>query len=112
MRTASRRSRRLDTALAETVILGIGTNIEYLRLLLADPAVQAGDLDTTLIERRLPELAFQEPGIPELAAAALLRLAALQGQAARTAAEPKRANPPPPGAGQTAGGSADAARWR
>ncbi|MGW9405533.1 ATP-binding protein [Arthrobacter sp. NPDC055585] len=71
---------RLDTALAETVILGIGTNIEYLRLLLADPAVQAGDLDTTLIERRLPDLVFSEPGEPELAAAALLRLAALQGQ--------------------------------
>lgn len=70
---------RLDAALAGTVILGIGTNIEYLRLLLADPAVQAGDLDTTLIERRLPELAFQEPGDPELAAAALLKLAGLRG---------------------------------
>ncbi|MBF4992865.1 ATP-grasp domain-containing protein [Arthrobacter gandavensis] len=71
---------RLDTALARTVILGLGTNTEYLRLLLADQAVQAGDLDTTLVERRLPGLAFQEPGIPELAAAALLRLAVLQGR--------------------------------
>ncbi|MER1997630.1 MAG: biotin carboxylase N-terminal domain-containing protein [Arthrobacter sp.] len=71
---------RLDTALASTVILGTGTNIEYLRLLLADPAVQAGELDTTLIERRLPHLAFSEPGEPELAAAGLLRMAELQGK--------------------------------
>ncbi|MBD7995954.1 acetyl/propionyl-CoA carboxylase subunit alpha [Arthrobacter sp. Sa2CUA1] len=69
---------RLDAALAETVILGIGTNIEYLRLLLADPDVQAGNLDTTLIERRLPDLHFQAPDDVELAAAALFRLAALQ----------------------------------
>ena len=73
---------RLDAALAETVILGIGTNIEYLRLLLADPEVQAGDLDTTLIERRLPDLQFQAPDDVELAAAALFRLAVLQGKAA------------------------------
>jgi len=85
---------RLDTALAQTVIMGIGTNIEYLRLLLADPAVQAGELDTTLIERRLPDLAFQEPADPELAAAALLRLAALQGQLPGQAAA-GRTNPPP-----------------
>ena len=71
---------RLDTALEQTVILGIGTNIEYLRLLLADPAVQAGDLDTTLIERRLPGLAFGKPGAPEFAAAALLRLAGVRNQ--------------------------------
>jgi len=86
---------RLDKALAQTVILGIGTNIEYLRLLLADPAVQAGELDTTLIERRLPELAFQEPGDAELAAAALLRLAAVQGRlpepGGSEAAEPPQA---------------------
>ena len=70
---------RLDAALADTVILGIGTNLEYLRLLLADPDVQAGKLDTTLIERRLPELAFRSPDDVELAAAALFRLASLQG---------------------------------
>ncbi|MER2134982.1 MAG: biotin carboxylase N-terminal domain-containing protein [Arthrobacter sp.] len=88
---------RLDTALAETVVLGIGTNIEYLRLLLAEPAVQAGELDTTLIERRLPELAFSEPGDPELAAAALLRLAGLSGQLPGEAGNAKQAgsmNPP------------------
>jgi len=46
--------RRLDRALADTVVLGVDTNIAFLRRLLADPAVQAGDLDTGLIDR-LPE---------------------------------------------------------
>ena len=62
---------RLDAALAQTVILGIGTNIEYLRLLINDPDVRAGRLDTTLIERKLPDLVFRRPGEAELAAAAL-----------------------------------------
>ena len=39
---------RLDGALAKTVVLGVLTNIEYLRLLLNDPDVVAGALDTTL----------------------------------------------------------------
>ncbi|KAD3515355.1 biotin/lipoyl-binding protein [Arthrobacter yangruifuii] len=68
---------RLDTALAGTAVLGIGTNVEYLRLLLADPDVRAGRLDTTLIERRLPGLSFRTPQPPEIAAAALLHLQAL-----------------------------------
>ncbi|MGX5360269.1 acetyl/propionyl/methylcrotonyl-CoA carboxylase subunit alpha [Kocuria sp. KH4] len=61
---------RLDAALAGTVVLGVGTNTEYLRALLADPAVRAGDLDTTLIERRLPELQFAAPDETHFAAAA------------------------------------------
>ncbi|WP_427016940.1 acetyl/propionyl/methylcrotonyl-CoA carboxylase subunit alpha [Pseudarthrobacter sp. P1] len=64
---------RLDRALAGTTVLGLGTNIEYLRLLLADADVQAGALDTTLIERKLPAMVFQAPG-PELLAAAALWL--------------------------------------
>jgi acetyl-CoA/propionyl-CoA carboxylase biotin carboxyl carrier protein len=43
--------RRLDAALSDTVILGVTTNISYLRTLLADPDVQAGRLDTGLAER-------------------------------------------------------------
>ncbi|MCQ2001892.1 acetyl/propionyl/methylcrotonyl-CoA carboxylase subunit alpha [Arthrobacter zhaoxinii] len=69
---------RLDTALAGTAVLGIGTNVEYLRLLLADPDVRAGRLDTTLIERRLPGLKFRSPQAPEIAAAALLYLQGLE----------------------------------
>ena len=43
---------RLDAALADTVVLGVDTNIADLRALLADPAVRAGDLDTGLLDRR------------------------------------------------------------
>ncbi|WP_137843671.1 biotin carboxylase N-terminal domain-containing protein [Microbacterium sp. 2FI] len=45
---------RLDAALADTVVLGIDTNIGFLRALLADPAVRAGALDTGLIDRMPP----------------------------------------------------------
>ena len=62
---------RLDGALADTTVLGVRTNIEYLRALIADPDVRSGNLDTTLIERRLPELAFRHPDAALLAAAAL-----------------------------------------
>ncbi|MDR5701045.1 acetyl/propionyl/methylcrotonyl-CoA carboxylase subunit alpha [Agromyces aerolatus] len=41
---------RLDTALAETVVLGVDTNATFLRRLLADPAVRRGDLHTGLID--------------------------------------------------------------
>ncbi|MHA7294693.1 acetyl/propionyl/methylcrotonyl-CoA carboxylase subunit alpha [Arthrobacter sp. HLT1-21] len=50
---------RLDQALADTVVLGISTNIEYLKLLINDDDVRAGRLDTTMIERKLPGLAFR-----------------------------------------------------
>ncbi|WP_422284915.1 acetyl/propionyl/methylcrotonyl-CoA carboxylase subunit alpha [Trebonia sp.] len=48
---------RLDAALAETAVLGVTTNIAFLRTLLADPDVQAGHLDTTLAERVADRLA-------------------------------------------------------
>ncbi|MHA7155481.1 acetyl/propionyl/methylcrotonyl-CoA carboxylase subunit alpha [Arthrobacter sp. TMN-50] len=50
---------RLDRALADTVVLGINTNIEYLKLLINDDDVRAGRLDTTMIERKLPALEFR-----------------------------------------------------
>nr|WP_157313783.1 biotin carboxylase N-terminal domain-containing protein [Microbacterium sp. MAH-37] len=49
---------RLDAALADTVLLGVESNIAFLRALLADPAVVAGDLDTGLIDRMPP---FEDP---------------------------------------------------
>ncbi len=61
--------RRLDAALADTVLLGVPTNIAFLRSLLADPAVVAGDLDTGLVERHIPAA---RPRAEALAAAALL----------------------------------------
>jgi acetyl-CoA/propionyl-CoA carboxylase, biotin carboxylase, biotin carboxyl carrier protein len=47
---------RLDQALASAVILGVGTNITFLRALLAHPDVRAGQLDTGLVERDLDAL--------------------------------------------------------
>ncbi|MGN6441177.1 MAG: biotin/lipoyl-containing protein, partial [Arthrobacter sp.] len=64
----------LDAALAGYTALGIETNVEYLRLLLNDPDVRAGRLDTGLIERKLPALEFRRIGEPELVAAALYAL--------------------------------------
>ncbi|QYH37155.1 ATP-grasp domain-containing protein [Salinibacterium sp. M195] len=61
----------LDRALADTVILGVTTNIEFLRALLARDDVRAGELDTGLIERALAEIEFATPSPAVLAAAAL-----------------------------------------
>ncbi|MGP5700528.1 ATP-binding protein [Glutamicibacter arilaitensis] len=63
---------RLDKALAGTVVLGVLTNSEYLRLLLADEDVAAGRLDTNLIERKLDQFAFRQISERELALAAHL----------------------------------------
>ena len=43
---------RLDRALADTAV-GVATSTAFTRALLHDPDVRAGDLDTTLLERRL-----------------------------------------------------------
>ncbi|MBT2555303.1 biotin carboxylase N-terminal domain-containing protein [Arthrobacter sp. ISL-5] len=61
----------LDTALERYTVLGVGTNVEYLRLLINDDDVRAGRLDTTLIDRKMPELTFRSVGDTELIAAAL-----------------------------------------
>lgn len=63
---------RLDQALADTVVLGVRTNLEYLRALTTDPDVQAGRLETTMIERKLPDLAFRHPDRELLSVAARL----------------------------------------
>ncbi|MCD9625174.1 acetyl/propionyl/methylcrotonyl-CoA carboxylase subunit alpha [Rhabdothermincola salaria] len=43
--------RRLDAALADTAVLGLTTNVGFLRDLLAHPDVVAGRLDTGLVDR-------------------------------------------------------------
>ena len=45
--------RTLDRALSETAVLGVVTNIEFARFLLADDDVRAGKLDTGLLDRRV-----------------------------------------------------------
>jgi acetyl-CoA/propionyl-CoA carboxylase, biotin carboxylase, biotin carboxyl carrier protein len=70
--------RRLDAALAGTIVLGVTTNVSYLRTLLRHPDVVAGRLDTGLAERAVS--APSASRIPEdvLAAAALGRLLLLE----------------------------------
>jgi acetyl-CoA/propionyl-CoA carboxylase, biotin carboxylase, biotin carboxyl carrier protein len=74
--------RRLDAALAATAVLGVGTNVAFLRDLLSDPEVLAGRLDTGLVERRIAASAARDEGAGNaelaLAAAALARLLALE----------------------------------
>ncbi|MFG1710124.1 acetyl/propionyl/methylcrotonyl-CoA carboxylase subunit alpha [Nonomuraea sp. M3C6] len=72
--------RTLDRALARTAVLGVVTNIPFLRALAAHPAVVAGELDTGLVERVLPELVpdVDVPG-EVLAAAGLVFHAIPQG---------------------------------
>jgi acetyl-CoA/propionyl-CoA carboxylase biotin carboxyl carrier protein len=65
--------RALDRALAGTAVLGVTTNVEFLRFLLADPDVTAGRLDTGLLDRRTPDFAAAQPGDDELVAAAAFK---------------------------------------
>lgn len=72
---------RLGIAISEFTILGLRTNLEYLNLLLEDQDVREGNLDTDLIERKLPGLSFRHPD-PELLAAAAAWLSLTEQQPA------------------------------
>jgi 3-methylcrotonyl-CoA carboxylase alpha subunit len=65
--------RRMQTALAQTVILGTTTNIPFLQSLLAHPAFAAGTVDTRFVDQHLDELLPEQPPLPDaaLVAAAL-----------------------------------------
>lgn len=63
---------RLDRALADTAVLGVVTNIAWLRDLLADDEVRAGTMDTTLIDRRFSAQEPEPASTAELVTAALL----------------------------------------
>nr|WP_308203122.1 biotin carboxylase N-terminal domain-containing protein [Frankia sp. AvcI1] len=69
---------RLDAALAATVLLGVTTNIGFLRALLGHPDVVAGRLDTGLVERDLVALTVDELPGEAILGYALARLLALQ----------------------------------
>ncbi|CAL9335175.1 Acetyl-_propionyl-coenzyme A carboxylase alpha chain [Actinosynnema sp. ALI-1.44] len=71
--------RRLDSALGRMVVLGVTTNIPFLRALLRDPDVRAGALDTGLVERKLDSLVHDEVPAEVYAAAALERQLAPRG---------------------------------
>ncbi|NGY58227.1 acetyl/propionyl/methylcrotonyl-CoA carboxylase subunit alpha [Lentzea sp. NEAU-D13] len=55
-RTREEALRRLDHALGQMVLLGVTTNIPFLRALLRDEDVRSGALDTGLVERKLDSL--------------------------------------------------------
>ena len=63
--------RTLDRALAQTAVLGLGTNIDFLRFVLTDDDVMAGRLDTGLLERL--DFAEAEVGAEAFIAAAAYR---------------------------------------
>jgi acetyl-CoA/propionyl-CoA carboxylase, biotin carboxylase, biotin carboxyl carrier protein len=63
--------RRLDGALADLELLGVTTNVAFLRTLLADPDVRAGRLDTGLAERLAGDQAPEQVPDDVVAAAAL-----------------------------------------
>ena len=63
--------RTLDRALSDTAVLGVGTNVEFLRFLLADDDVAAGRLDTGLIDRTV--FTAEPPGDETFVAAAAYR---------------------------------------
>ena len=54
-------------------MLGVHTNIEFLRQVLADADVRAGRLDTGLLERLIPVLTPRTPSVAAYVAAALSR---------------------------------------
>ncbi len=72
--------RRLDAALSSMVLLGVTTNVGFLRRLLADEEVIAGRLDTGLVERRGDALGAGE--VPDAAAVAAAVLPLLDARGA------------------------------
>ncbi|HTU98283.1 MAG TPA: biotin carboxylase N-terminal domain-containing protein [Solirubrobacteraceae bacterium] len=64
---------RLDQALADFTVLGVTTTTRYLRGLLADHAVRAGEMDTGLIDRRgVPAGPMDDEGVAVAAAMLIL----------------------------------------
>ncbi|MGC5223001.1 acetyl/propionyl/methylcrotonyl-CoA carboxylase subunit alpha [Micromonospora sp. DT81.3] len=74
----------LDGALAQTAVLGVDTNVGFLRALLADAAVRAGDLDTGLIGR-MPPFVAAGPAEAALGAAASFVRNVMRGETPRGA---------------------------
>jgi 3-methylcrotonyl-CoA carboxylase alpha subunit len=63
---------RLDAALAQTRIVGLQTNVQFLRHVLRSRSFAQADLDTALIPREAAQLFQQEPvGLPFAVAAAV-----------------------------------------
>jgi acetyl/propionyl-CoA carboxylase alpha subunit len=72
---------RLDTALAQTHIVGLNTNVQFLRYVVRSDAFATAKLDTALIQRESAVLFHQDPVGVQAAAAAVIA-DALQAEAA------------------------------
>ncbi|GAB3631466.1 acetyl/propionyl/methylcrotonyl-CoA carboxylase subunit alpha [Microbacterium shaanxiense] len=81
---------RLDRALAETVVLGVDTNIAFLRQLLANERVVGGDLETGLIETLLPVVPAEVSDAMIAAAKQEVRHEAERAEARLTLENPSR----------------------
>ncbi len=75
---------RLDAALAQTHIVGLHTNVAFLRRVVASRSFAEADLDTALIERERAALFNAAPLPPEIAAAGVVAHALAQEQAQQT----------------------------
>jgi 3-methylcrotonyl-CoA carboxylase alpha subunit len=65
---------RLDDALAQTRIVGLSTNVQFLRYVVRSPSFAKANLDTALIQREEAVLFKQEPvGLAMAAAAAVAK---------------------------------------
>ena len=70
---------RMDAALAATHIVGLTTNVQFLRRVVSSDAFQNAQLDTGLIPREAPALFNQEPlGLAWLTAAAACQVVATE----------------------------------
>lgn len=78
---------RLDAALRDTVLLGLPTNLGFLRRLVTDPDVRAGRLDTGLIAR-LPEPAAEADRSPPADVVAAVVADTLADRESGAAADP------------------------
>jgi 3-methylcrotonyl-CoA carboxylase alpha subunit len=78
---------RLDEALARTHIVGLATNVQFLRYVVRSRSFAQADLDTALIQREQAVLFHQEPvGLPLAAACAVANT--LLGERALEGADP------------------------
>ncbi|PUE15597.1 3-methylcrotonyl-CoA carboxylase [Limnohabitans sp. MMS-10A-160] len=78
---------RLDTALAQTHIVGLNTNVQFLRHVVRSYAFAKAQLDTALIQRESAVLFKQDPVGLQAAAAAVIA-DALRSEAAAQGADP------------------------
>ena len=78
---------RLDAALRDTHLVGLHTNVAFLRRVVTSRSFAGADLDTALIERE-HEVLFKAPGLPLPLAVAGAVAHLLAGEAARAGADP------------------------